>query len=61
LLEIEFGVARGKVWRPEIAARGAKRLPRETQNSFEGNKNPAKTHIFLGAKIIPVVRFSGGL
>jgi hypothetical protein len=36
--EGEFGTSRAQ---PE----GDKRLPRETQNSIEGNKNPAKTHI----------------
>jgi hypothetical protein len=36
--EGEFGTSRAQ---PE----GDKRLVRETQNSIEGNKNPAKTHI----------------
>jgi hypothetical protein len=38
-LEIEFGVARGKAWRPECAARGAKRLPRYCTLLFRLGKN----------------------
>jgi hypothetical protein len=43
-LEIEFALPDGKFGTEAGRPRCNKRLPRETQNSIEGNKTPAKTH-----------------